>query len=387
MNVDLSRSIDHSFRSTLDRAGRLRAEGRSAEAAAVYREAARLARQRARYAVSRPEKARRLKRAEDLAALAEQVVDEKPSEPPEQPRRDDEELEDTGELQSQIDGLITQADVRWDDIGGLEETKQRIQLAFGMAVARKPQGVTLDVVNNVLLYGPPGTGKSLLAAAVSGGLHATFFNVRASELMSKWFGESSRLISLLYDTARRRAPSVVFIDELESLFPSRDGATSGPERRVLSTLLAELSGVSTSGESPHVFTIGATNAPWLMDTAALSRFGQRIYVPLPDPEARQSVLEIHLEGKGHMLDFPLDRLISATEGFSGRQLAHLAAAAVHKMVADSNPDLADAATRGDDMLEQYQIKTRPLQWSDVESSLSRMKPDTSPEALKRFETW
>ena len=87
--------------------------------------------------------------------------------------------------------------------GGLEQTKREIQTAFGMAVAQKPEGVKIDVVNNALLYGPPGTGKTLLAAAVSNGLNATFFNVAASNLLSKWFGESSRLVSALYETARR----------------------------------------------------------------------------------------------------------------------------------------------------------------------------------------
>ncbi len=216
-----------------------------------------------------------------------------------------------------------------------------------MAVAKRPKDVTIDTVGNVLLYGPPGTGKSLLAAAVSNGLQATFFNVSTAKLLSKWFGESPRLISTLFTTARLRAPAVVFIDELEALFPSREADTSGAERRVVSTLLAELSGVSTSGQAPTVFTIGATNAPWLMDAAALSRFSRRIHVPLPDEDARRAILEIHLTKKGHRLEFPVHRLIEATEGFSGRQLAHVAAATVERMVAQSNPDLADVVARGD----------------------------------------
>jgi katanin p60 ATPase-containing subunit A1 len=294
---------------------------------------------------------------------------------------------ETDDLQAQIDALVTRAAVTWEDIGGLETTKRAIQLGFGMAVAKKPEGIVLDAVHNVLLYGPPGTGKSLLAAALSSGLQATFFNVSASNVLSKWFGESPRLISTLFATARRRSPAVVFIDELESLFPSRDSDTSGAERRVLSTLLAELSGLSTSGESPPVFTVGATNAPWLMDSAALSRFSRRVYVPLPDRQARQAVLDIHLARKGHRLDFSIQRLVDATDGLSGRQLAFLAAAAVQRMVAECNPDLADVAARGDFSVHQYQIKARPLAWSDVEAVLSGMKPDTSTKVLRRFETW
>ena len=384
MGVDLSRSIDQSFRMTLRRADELRQSGNMPEAAAVYREAARLSRHAAKYAGSSTEKSRRSQRAGKLAEYADKVARIPAATAT---RHDEDRTADSDELRRQINALITRADVRWDDIGGLGKTKREIQLAFGTAVARKPQGVTIDAVGNVLLYGPPGTGKTLLAAAVSNGLRATFFNASASKLLSKWFGESPRLISALFDTARRRAPSVVFLDELESLFPSRDGATSGPERRVLASLLAEMSGLATSGRSPTVFTVGATNAPWLMDSAALSRFGRRIYVPLPDTEARRVVLEIHLTGKGHKLDFPLDRLAEATEGLSGRQLSHLAASAVEGMVAEANPDLARVVAGGRVNLDGYQIKTRAIRWSDLAPLLARAKPDTSRESLRRFEAW
>jgi SpoVK/Ycf46/Vps4 family AAA+-type ATPase len=383
MNVDLSRSIELSFRKTLDRADRLLESGRGAESSAVYREAARLSRQLAQYAVGPAEKSRRLQRARDLETLAEKAAARKAV----ATARLAAESTEEDELQAQIDALVTRADVSWNDIGGLDDTKRQIQLAFGIAVARKPAGVTIDAINNLLMYGPPGTGKSLLAAAVSNGLRATFFNVSAAKVLSKWFGESSRLVSLLYATARRQSPAVVFIDELEALFPSRDTDTSGAERRVLSTLLAELSGVASSGKAATVFTIGATNAPWLMDAAALSRFGRRVYVPLPDSRTRRAILEIHLPGKGHALGFSLERLVEATDGLSGRQLAHVAAVAVEAMVARCNPGLADVVAGGSSAVETYQIVTRPLEWTDVEPVLSRHKPDASAEAVRRFETW
>ena len=384
MTIDLSHSIETAFRQAIDRAETLRAAGRNAEASRVYREAGRLAKQLAQYAVGSAEKARRLQRVRDLETLAEQVA--RLPAAVEASRTDQPEPEHD-ELQIQIDALVTRADVTWSDIGGLADTKRSIQLAFGIAVAQKPDGLRLDSIQNMLLYGPPGTGKSLLAAAVSGGLQATFFNVSASKVLSKWFGESPRLISTLYATARRRAPSVIFLDELESLFPSRDAEASGAERRVVSTLLAELSGVTTSGTSPAVFTIGATNAPWLMDSAALSRFSRRVYVPLPDAEARRAVLEIHLTRKGHTLDFPLDRLAAATQGVSGRQLAYLAAAAAERMIAAQNADLPDIVARGNTDLARYRLKTRPLNWPDFEPILTTIQPDTTPESLRRFNTW
>jgi spastin len=155
----------------------------------------------------------------------------------------------------------------------------------------------------------------------------------------------------------------------------------------VSTLLAEMSGVTTSGASPAVFTIGATNAPWLMDAAALSRFSRRVHVPLPDAEARRAVLEIHLTRKGHTLDLPLDRLVAATASLSGRQLAYLAAAAAERMIADQNSDLPDIVARGNADLARYRLRTRPLRWHDFEPVLANMQPDTTPESLRRFDKW
>jgi katanin p60 ATPase-containing subunit A1 len=383
MTIDLSRCVDDAFRKAVQRAEQLRSAGQGKQAAAVYRHAAGLLRQLALYAVSPEESKRRLARAEELERLADQVARQKP--PVQTPPEVSQRPAAKDDLQAQIDALVVRSPVQWDQIGGLEETKRQLKLAFGMALASKPPGVQLEVVRNVLLYGPPGTGKSLLAGAVSHGLQATFFNVPTSALLSKWFGESARLISTLFRTARQQAPSVVFLDELECLFRSRDASPSGGEHQVLSTLLVEIDGVRTSEQVGPVFVIGATNAPWLMDKAALSRFGRRVYVPLPDAAARKSILEIHLVRKGHQLEFPLDRLVGATEGLSGRQLAYLAAAAVEQMVAEANPDLPEAAAQG--LAAQYQIKTRPLRWTDVEPLLAKIQPDTSPAELRRFQTW
>lgn len=385
MSIDLSRCVDDAFRKALQRAEQLRQGGQFAQAGQVYYHAAQLLRQLAAYAVSPEEKTRRLTRAEQLEQLATQVAKQKPpvvSSPEAAPIKAPPAKDD---LQRQIEALVVRSPVRWDQIGGLEETKRQLQLAFGIAVAPQPSGVQLDPIRNVLLYGPPGTGKTLLAGAVSNGLRATFFNVPTSALLSKWFGESARLISTLFHTARQRAPAVVFLDELECLFRSRDASPSGGEHQVLSTLLVEIDGMRSAEQTGPLFVIGATNAPWLMDQAALSRFGRRIYVPLPDPPARKAILEIHLARKGHQVEFPLDRLVEATQGLSGRQLAYLAAAAVEQMVADANPDLPEAVAQG--TANQYQIKIRPLRWSDFEPILAKTKPDISPAELQRFETW
>jgi katanin p60 ATPase-containing subunit A1 len=183
--------------------------------------------------------------------------------------------------------LIHKSDVQWGDIGGLEDTKDSIKSAYALALAQKPAGVQVSSWRNLLMYGPPGTGKTLLAAATAGNLEATFFNVKVSSLLSKYFGESTKLISALFSVARRLSPAVIFLDEFESLTPVRGSGESGAERRIVSTLLAELDGLQAKDDTGFVLTICATNLPWLLDLAILSRFQRRIYVPLPDPDARR----------------------------------------------------------------------------------------------------
>ncbi len=384
MSVDLTGSLYAAYRGAVRRGQQLRRVGEDRRAAAAFRSAARLG---ARYGASgagTAERERRLRQSRRLEWLADEL-ERGPSStcsPPGERRQPEKE----DELTARIEELITRTELTWDDVGGLDEAKSQLRTAFALAVARKPRGVRIDTAPNILLYGPPGTGKSLLAVAASNCLDTTFFSVKPGGVLSKWFGESPRLVTRLYQLARRRAPSVVFIDELESLFPSRDRAQSGAECRLLSALLSEISGVRAGGSESPVFTLGATNAPWLMDEAALSRFGRRIYVGLPDEGARRAILQIHLHRNGHRLDFPLGRLVRGTAGFSGRQIADLCTRAVESMVAARNPDIEQAAS-GCRRAVPYRIRTRPLQWHDFEKALDRMQPDTSSGTLRRFENW
>lgn len=380
MPVDLSRSLYRACLRARRRADELRQAGQPAEAAEAYRQAAGLQRRYAGYAFSAAERARRLAQAEGLAALAERPADAAG-------RETGELSDDDRQLRDRAESFIIRSDVTWERIGGLADVKRQLRLAYGLAVARKPAGVEIDPVRSVLLFGPPGTGKTLLAAAVSGQLGATFFSVGASRLLSKWFGESPRIVSAVYDAARRRAPSVVFIDELEALLSSREAAASGAERRVLATLLTELSGVADADDAPVVFTLGATNAPWLMDEAALSRFARRVYVPLPDADARRAVLEIHLTRRGHELACDLADLVAASDGLSGRQIAHVAARAVEAMVAEANPHLAETAGPGAPDPAGRPLRTRPLRRDHFEQALAATRPDTSPAALRRYRQW
>jgi len=287
-----------------------------------------------------------------------------------------------------IAALIHKSKVTWDDIGGLNETKREIKFTYGLALAEKPEGVRLSGWRRMLFYGPPGTGKTLLAAATSQCLGATFFNVKASNILSKYFGESSRLITALFDAARSEADegfSVVFVDEVESLcLPRGEGSESGAERRVLSTILSELDGLADKGDDRFVLTIAATNAPWDLDGAVLSRFQKRIYIPLPDAAARQEILEILLVKAGLKLDLPMDEVVKRTDWFSGRDLERLANQAVNVMLEELNGEIPGVVDKGREAIEAYQLKVRPLTRCDFDTAFERIRVDT--DRCKELET-
>jgi len=379
--VDMSASIYAEYERALQRAGQLAALGRPLPAAEAYRQAARLMKQYAACTRDPSIRAARLARAQGHLEQATRTTSAPPARPPETAPGAEPDFRDWATA------LIYRSPVSWDDIGGLEDTRRAIKAAYGLTLARKPQGVRLQGWRNLLFYGPPGTGKTLLAAATSNGLEATFFNVVVSQLLSKYFGESSRLISTLYRVARSHAPAVVFLDEAEALMLPRGEGESGAERRILSTLLAELDGLEQKGDERYVLTIAATNTPWLMDVAILSRFQQRIYIPLPDAEARRAILHIQLERQGFQTEVGYDELAQRTQGYSGRDLEHLCAAAIQHMVRRTNPDLDRFVDLGRQALEAHEIRIEPLTEDDFGPALAQVTPQTGPAQLARFDRW
>lgn len=296
------------------------------------------------------------------------------------------------DMTREIQQMVKKSTVGWDDIGGLEKTKEEIQVAFAIASSSLPEGVKLDAPRHMLFYGPPGTGKTLLASAASKELSATFFNAKVSGVLSKYFGESSKLIAALFREARKQAPSCIFLDEVEALTPPRSSEVSTTEKRVLSTFLSELDGMeSKSGsqqdemEMNHPETllcvIGATNAPWDIDSAVLSRFGKMIYVPLPDCAARRSILDIHLARKGFSCALSSKELEQLTEGYSGRDIQRLCGEAVSLMLKATNPDLTGPHGRG------QTLKVRPISEDEMKEALRRIRPKADAELLARYEVW
>jgi len=398
--VDLSASIYAQYKRARKRAEEALRRGDRRAAASFYLQSARLMRQYARYARD----ARIRKQRLDMAAAHEATAarlrglssapegsDTAPRRPRTRvrasPHRAPRDADDEDEYEAAALALLQRTSVRWDDIGGLEDTKRAIRAAYALALAEKPPGVQIASLRSILLYGPPGTGKTLLAAATAGSLDAAFFNVKVSNVLSKYFGESTRLISALFAVARRLSPAVVFLDEFDALTPARGSGESGAERRVVSTLLAELDGLEGKSDPAFVLTIGATNHPWLLDPAILSRFQRRIYVPLPDADARRAILEIHILRKGHQTQVPLEEWVRRTEGYSGRELEQLAQAAINHMIQRVNPGLLEAVDRGRQATAEFHLKVEPLAREDVEFAFAQVKPTTPPALLSRYRRW
>lgn len=298
------------------------------------------------------------------------------------------------EVHQAVTGLLHHSSITWDKIGGLDETKREIKYALGVSLAKKPAGLQLATWRNVLFYGPPGTGKTLLAAATSRALksadreQAVFFNVKVSSIMSKYFGESTKIISELYGTARDMSPAVIFLDEFESLCGSRNEGDTGTERRILSTILSELDGLAEKGrEDIYVLTIAATNRPWDLDPAVLSRFDKKVLIPLPDEQTRRAILDIHVAKKGFALTCELDELVELTDGLSGREIESLTKEVTNRMVSEENRAIPDLVDRGLDAVKEHAITVRPLTLQDFQRARRLVHPVTTPEQVQRYADW
>mmetsp|Transcript_7236 Transcript_7236/g.12519 ORF Transcript_7236/g.12519 Transcript_7236/m.12519 type:complete len:402 (-) Transcript_7236:113-1318(-) len=232
---------------------------------------------------------------------------------------DTEKLRLRGNLGSAI--ITEKPNVKWDDVAGLEAAKDALKEAVILPV-KFPQFFTgkRKAWSGLLLYGPPGTGKSYLAKAVATEADSTFFSVSSSNLVSKWMGESEKLVSQLFQMAREAAPSIIFIDELDSLCSARGEGESEAARRIKTEFLVQMQGVGN--ENGQVLVLGATNMPYSLDQAVRRRFDKRIYIPLPESKARAHMFKVHLGDTPSSLTLEDYKYLGErTEGFSGSDVA------------------------------------------------------------------
>jgi len=220
--------------------------------------------------------------------------------------------------------LIEVPNVSWKDVGGLEDVKRLLVEAveWPLVYGENFKRLGIEAPKGVLLYGPPGTGKTLLAKAVANESNANFITTKGSEILSKWYGESERHIAEIFRKGRQVSPTVIFLDELDSLAPTRGGSAGEPHvtERIVNQLLSEIDGME---ELRGVVVIGATNRPDIIDPALLrpGRFDELIMVPVPDKESRRKIFEVHTGKMPLAEDVNIDFLMESTEECTGADIA------------------------------------------------------------------
>ncbi|XP_063900708.1 vacuolar protein sorting-associated protein 4B-like [Zophobas morio] len=220
-----------------------------------------------------------------------------------------------------MDAIVSEIpNVKWEDVAGLEMAKEALKEAVILPL-KFPHLFTGNRTpwSGILLYGPPGTGKSFLAKAVATEAKSTFFSISSSSLISKWLGQSEKLVKNLFEMARERRPAIIFIDEIDSLCSARSEGESESAKRVKTEFLVQMNGVGY--DTRGILVLGATNIPWILDSAVRRRFEKRIYISLPDVQARTCMFEMYIGDTPHTLTLKDFRHFGEmSEGYSGADI-------------------------------------------------------------------
>ncbi|MBN2446787.1 MAG: ATP-binding protein, partial [Phycisphaerae bacterium] len=264
--------------------------------------------------------------------------------------------------------------IHFDDIAGLTDVKEEIYLKmiypFNHPELADRYGISVG--GGMLLYGPPGTGKTMIAKAVACELDATMFVITPAQLMSKWVGEAEQNVRKLFEAAKAEPRSVIFMDEVEALVPKRRGQQSTVMQRVVPQILQELEGFDRKAGRALMF-LGATNEPWMLDSAMMrpGRLDSKVYVPLPDPEARFRLFEIYLGKRPLADDVNMAVLVEKTVGYSGADI---------KAIAERS------ATRP--FLESVNgSEPRNISMVDVLAVIEDLPPSVSRQDCAKYESW
>ncbi|OWZ22853.1 Spastin and Fidgetin [Phytophthora megakarya] len=268
--------------------------------------------------------------------------------------------------------------VHWKDIAGLDVAKQIVQEAVILPTLRPDLFTGLRAPpRGVLLFGPPGTGKTLLAKAIATEANATFFNISASSLTSKWVGEGEKLVRALFEMARELQPSVVFMDEIDALLAARSASENDASRRIKNQFFTELDGAASSQED-RILVMGATNLPQELDEAIVRRLEKRIYVPLPEASSREGLI-LNLLGtqKCSLSSKDIKHVVKATDGYSGSDLKAVCKDAALGPIRELGSKVANV--KAEDV--------RGINASDFQVALKRIRPSVSSTTIEALVAW
>ncbi|VDN56851.1 unnamed protein product [Dracunculus medinensis] len=273
-------------------------------------------------------------------------------------------------------------DTDWGDVAGLENIKKALKEIIILPFLRPDifTGIRAPP-KGVLLFGPPGTGKTLIGRCIASQCKATFFNIAASSITSKWVGEGEKLVRALFGIARVLQPSIIFIDEIDSLLVSRSEGEHESSRRIKTEFLINLDGLATSSDE-KILVLGATNRPYELDDAAKRRFAKRLYVGLPCQIARLQIIHSLLNDQKHIIsEEEMLRIANITDGYSGADMKQLCAEAalgpIRDIVDSSSLDIA--TIQKDDV--------RPISFRDFDEALVTVRPTVAEKDLFAYQNW
>ena len=289
-----------------------------------------------------------------------------------------------------LNEIVIQGDeVHWDDVSGLEPAKSALKETVVYPFLRPDLFMGLrEPARGMLLFGPPGTGKTMLARAVATESKSVFFAISASSLTSKYLGESEKLVRALFALAKALAPSIIFVDEIDSLLGSRGGSSEHEAtRRIKTEFLIQWSDLQkaaagrsddTTGDATRVLVLAATNLPWAIDEAARRRFVRRQYIPLPEAWVREQQLRKLMQAQKHSLrDKDIAVLVAVTENYSGSDMTALAKDAA----------MGPLRSLGEQLLHMKPDEIRGIGMMDFEASLVNIRPSVGKAGLKEYEEW
>jgi len=267
--------------------------------------------------------------------------------------------------------------ITWDDIAGLEFAKSTIQEIVIWPMLRPDLFTGLrGPPKGLLLFGPPGTGKTLIGKCIASQSNAKFFNISASSLTSKWIGDGEKMVRALFGVARCVQPSVIFIDEIDSLLTQRSDSEHESSRRLKTEFLVQLDGATALLED-RILVVGATNRPQELDEAARRRLVKRLYIPLPDASARQHIINNLMKEQLNDLDeCNIEEIVEKSQGFSGADMANLCR------------DAALGPIRGIMNIKDITVsEVRPVNRNDFVNALTHVRPSVSQNDLQVYVDW